>query len=410
MAIRRSDTRRRRVGVLIDDQVVASVEPPVAEKSASAADATFEKSSSEYSISARRRHLAKTTDLIPKRAVAVALLVFCLAAGVGLINLLSFYSGQMRELLGERATEVFSLTQQGSVAQWFCTTLLMLGGMASFQIYALRRHRSDDYVGAYKLWFWMAVLLLFASLNSAVGLHQLAVHAAGTLVGSQMAPGGWVFVGITLAGILLVAIRMIVEVRQSRVASAGVVLVSLAFCSATLVQVPQIKTTLGSNVDVAYGNLLVVGNALLLLTVFLYARFVYFCAQGILAKQQLAARKASANRAKSIKKKAAAKRSKRSAEKTEVRADASHGEQSEKNTRKAKSKSSTTTNRSAPSRAPKLKLQTRENSKISNNSKANESEEDSQQDSIESLPLGGKLSKSKARKLRKQKKQQRRAA
>lgn len=410
MAIRRSDTRRRRVGVLIDDHTVASVDPPASDGSVSSSEEIADKSASEYSISARRRHLAKTTDLIPKRAIAVTLLVLALVVGVGVINLLYFYSGQMVEVLGERAREVFSFTEQGSLAQWFSTTLLMLGGMASLQVYALRRHRSDDYVGAYKLWFWIALLLLFASLNSAVGLHQLAVHAAGTLIGSQMAPGGWGFVGLTIAGILLVATRMIVEVRQSRVATAGVVLVSLAFCSATLIHIPEIKSPLGSAVEPAYGNLLVVGNAILLLTVFLYARFVYFRAQGILARQHAATQKVSATKKKSTKKKAASKRSKRSAEKSEVRVNSSHEVKNEKSTRKSKTKSSSSTSKPAPSRAPKLTLQTRESSKTSSNNEDSQSESESQQDSIESLPLGGKLSKSKARKLRKQKKQQRRAA
>lgn len=407
MAIRRSDTRRRRVGVLIDDHAVASADIPEGDGPERGASDDAEKSASEYSISARRRHLAKTTDLIPKRAAAVTLMVLALALGIGLINLLFFYSGQMTEVLGERAKEVFSFTKQGSLAQWFCTTLLMIAGLASFQVYALRRHRSDDYVGTYKLWFWMALLFLFASLNSAVGLHQLATHAAGTLIGSELAPGGWVFVSLTLIAILVLAIRMTIEVQKSRVATAGVILVSLAFASATLIHVPQIKTPLESVVEPAYGNILLVGNSLLLLTVFLYARFVYFRAQGILARQLESVGRTSTKK-KTKKKKAAAKSSKRSAEEGEVRVDSAHDEKKSKASRKSKTKStSSANNKSAPSRAPKLKLQTRE---TSSNKKSSDTSSETEADSIESTPLGSKLSKSKARKLRKQKKQQRRAA
>lgn len=407
MAIRRSDTRRRRVGVLSDEHAAVPVELPKSSTPITESDSETDKTVNEYSISARRRHLAKTTDLIPKRGWSVAFLVLGVIAGISLVNVLFFYANEMTGLLGERALEVFSLTKPGSLAQWSCTLSLLIAGLASFQVYALRRHRSDDYVGTYKLWLLIASGLLLASLSSAIGLHGLLLHAAGVLIGSDLGPGSSAFAALVVLAILLLAARILVEVRQSRTAIVGVVVVTLLFAAAAVMQVTPVKTQLASSYEATYGNLILMGNVCLLLTVFFYARFVYLRAQGILATQY-AAVVSSTEEVSSEKKSTKSKKASKSTPK------ASKATVKSKAATKPKANSKSNSRQDAaevePVNAPTLNLETRPANTQESDESAAADQSNSTKKSSHSSPLGEKLSKAKAKKLRKQKKQQQRRA
>ena len=287
MAIRRSDPRRRRVGVLLEDHDKAAVTT-----AATAADALpakrkpaqekTAKPATAYCGSARRRHLTKTSDLIPKRwlsrTIVALVIVFCVAA----INVLYMYATQMTQFVGERAIEVFSLTQRGSLSQWFTTLLLIISGMASLQIYALRQHRSDDYRGTYRLWFWLAMLFLLASVDAAVGLHDLAVHAVSYFTGRSLSHGGWALITVKLIALTALVVRGCIEVRQSKGALVAVLFVWFAYAGATLMQLPQAQSGVVFNYEVAYGNLYLFGTVALFQSLVIYSRFVYMSAQGLI--------------------------------------------------------------------------------------------------------------------------------
>ena len=142
-----------------------------------------------YSNSANRRHQKKTTDLIPKRyrsvALFLALLILCLCG----LNALSIYSDNWQELFTQNQMQAFSLSGHGSLAGWFCSFLLILSGLASLQIYALRQHRCDDYRGTYRLWGWFAALFMLGSIQCVVDLSGLFHSLANGLLGASPGSG-----------------------------------------------------------------------------------------------------------------------------------------------------------------------------------------------------------------------------
>lgn len=381
---------------------------------------------SEYSASARRRHLAKTTDLIPKRWITVTMVVLGLCTGVGLINVLYLFSAELVAVMGPRAEEVFSLSARGSLSQWFTTILLIISGMASLQIYALRQHRSNDYRGTYKLWFWLAFLLLFASLDSAVGLRDLALSTVNYVTGLAFSHGGWPLIFVKLFVLSVLVGRGLVEVRKSSTAIVGVVIVWLAYAGATLIQLPQLQDQTGAQHELFYGNMTLVGSAVLILTIFLYARFVYLSAQGLIAVPQATAQIETA--------KSAPKRSKRKASASKKNAEVtgesgrSTTETSKKASRSkrvaAATENADSSSEKASNTKPKSNSKTRSKSKSTRKSvqpdppvervadsvapEPQESRESEQEEAtIASLPLGGKLSKAQRRRQRKQEKQER---
>ena len=151
MSFRRNDARRRRLA--IDPVIPAGVDQCVESDREREKTVPSSKSQSRhYAFGANRRCQAKTTDLIPKRVCAYLLVVLGLLAMLWLITFLARQSNQWSVYLGESGMRLLSIRGQGSLASWFSSFLLIITGMASLQIYALRKHRCDDYRGAYRLW------------------------------------------------------------------------------------------------------------------------------------------------------------------------------------------------------------------------------------------------------------------
>lgn len=427
MVIRRSDSRRRRVGVLIDESSAASDgvdDSDVSQVKTVSRKKAVVTPANAYALSAKRRHLAKTTDLIPKRVLSFALVVLSLVAAVAMLNWLYLSATQLTQVLGNRAIEVFSLTQYGSISQWFTTLLLIVSGMASLQIYALRQHRSNDYRGTYRLWFWLSLLLLFASLDSAVGLHDLFLNAIGYFTNRPITHGGWALVTFKLFALTLLVGRGLIEVRQSKGAVVAVLFVWVAYAGSIVMQLPQVKSGIVSDFEAYYGNSILFGTVALLLAIFTYARFVYLGAQGLLVVKTESAKKskkrqtksvASTTKKKTTKTKTSSKKTTRKATTAPAAEEAQEATEVEVSTAKvtAKKKRAKTSKRQ-PGTTPKTSVRMKSNQSNGNDAKEvtaeSESNSSADQPTIASLPLGGKLSKSQQRKLRKQQKQARRRA
>ncbi|MDA7950435.1 MAG: hypothetical protein MPJ24_03020 [Pirellulaceae bacterium] len=91
-----------------------------------------------------------------------------------------------------------SLENQGSVGNWFISTLYLFGGLQAGLVYFIRQHRRDDYGGSYRLWLKVSAVLVFASLFSATRLGDSLGAALSSLV------EGWVSIsGTTLWGIIV---------------------------------------------------------------------------------------------------------------------------------------------------------------------------------------------------------------
>ena len=238
---------------------------------------------SPYASSALRRHQNKTTDLIPKRRIPLAVTVVLLLAGIGLLNYLATLTIDWKEAFG--FSNALSLTGPGTLSGWFSSFLLILSGLASLQIYALRQHRNDDYRGSYRIWLWMAGIFLLASVNSVVNLGQLFSAIAGSFVDSASSNPQRMFWWILSAKLLALSglvVRGLFEVRASKGALAMVALVWFAYSASIVIQIPPAKEAIVANFETVYGNCLLVGTASLFLFVVVYARFVFLSANDLL--------------------------------------------------------------------------------------------------------------------------------
>lgn len=250
-----------------------------------------------YTIAAERRHQRKTTDLIPKRRLAYTYTVVAFLLALVGLNLLAIYSPNWVAAIGNEGVKAFAIWGPGTLAGWVATVCWAMASATCMQIFVIRRHRNDDYVGTYRVWGWMAIVCLVGSLVCNVNAAAVLANLIAALTSISISDPNWL--PAAMVGILssLIAIRVLLEVRCSYGTIAWVVLAWTAVNTASLVNVMGSSGD-GATSQLADGSLssdLWVGNAMLILAVGVlmstvtYARFVFLRANGLVKVTQRSA-------------------------------------------------------------------------------------------------------------------------
>ena len=280
MQFRRSgqgDERRRRV---FRDEMLAPTDQN-GKESAESRRARDEADGRVYSDAALAQRQAPLTSLLPQR-VPTFLALF-LGGGLAITGIEFLYA---RFFVGlpepfQTALAVFDLTARGNIADWFASLIFVVAAIASTLIYAIRRHRLDDYRGRYRVWQWAAVCFVIGSFDAATGAHAILRPAMIQLTGTTWIGDGAVWsvllVGLALASCL---IRLAIEVRAARLALAFLCLSAGAYIGFVVVTFHS-QLAMPEQVRVIAGSAtLLAGHFCLLYSLALYGRYVYQEAQG----------------------------------------------------------------------------------------------------------------------------------
>ena len=338
MVVRRSDARRRRLVVDPSQSASQAGEDGTAAPSSKKSSGK-KKDVRAYSYGADRRNVNKTTDLFPKRVVSYLFAVFVLLACLGLINYGAIEANQWRAQIGDAGVSSLAISGHGSIASWFNSFLLILCSLASLQIFALRKHRCDDYLGTYRLWVWMAGALLFASLCCIVNLGSIAAYVIESLAPASFSQKPWLAPTIVISLLTILVARAVYEVRLSQGSMAWMGLAWAGYTAAILLQLQPVR----ESVLLEFGPEMVAGNCVLFATTALlmahltYVRFIFLRAHGLI--------------------KLKAKKKKVAKPKAKVKAKAKSQPKESKQT-KSKSKSTKSTSKSTPKTSSKSKSKT----------------------------------------------------
>lgn len=113
--------------------------------------------------------------------------------------------------------EWWSIEQPGSLGQMFLLNLSVINVIICYQIYHLRRHRCDDYHGAFQVWKWALVPLVIIALAGASVPAQIITSVLESSIPAESAN---VRIGLILGvvGVISVGLlaRLYFEVRESR--------------------------------------------------------------------------------------------------------------------------------------------------------------------------------------------------
>ena len=173
----------------------------------------------QYGTRVRRplaRRVYASVPLRRQRVVTLAAALVIVAASLTAGHVASVqFDGVIPKPLGR----IGRLDRPDSLGGWWVATLWTITAAAAAMIYALRRHRNDDFVGAYRVWRWAAA----ASLAGAMQQHIDWIAAAGSIPEWAFGPrigltgSDWVRMVWTLA-LAVLGLRVVVDARRCRTA------------------------------------------------------------------------------------------------------------------------------------------------------------------------------------------------
>lgn len=272
-----SDERRRRV---LMDEVAAKDREEEPSESKPVRRATVRL----YSDGAVGDRQPRITDLIPTRWLPLTLLSAFLVLAPAALVVLGHQMYARGFVQNTPALAALDLTQRGNVAEWFTSLMLAGGAILSVGIFSIRRYRTDDYQGQYRLWLLVAAALTCVSLDSSTHIREAFGFLVARLTGQVILgkSAGWCLLGYFLLGGAL-SIRVGIEIYRSKAAAAMLcltlgLLATLAVAAAGVTFVEDPLTALVIRTSLVFAS-----SASLVLTLASYARFVHREAQGLLA-------------------------------------------------------------------------------------------------------------------------------
>ena len=187
------DTRRRRVLMdeVSDSPSAKSTQIKSVETSTSASPDTPHQ---RYTPEALAENHLPISWLVPKKWWVLGTILFSFAAIGALINYLHVLSQRWSDTYGATHTVAFDLSTDAGIMRWLTSMLLALSAFYCMQVFVMRRHRCDDYRGTYRVWPWIAALLVFFSLDATANISGFlfAISAKTQYVAFiQKSQAGW---------------------------------------------------------------------------------------------------------------------------------------------------------------------------------------------------------------------------
>ena len=285
MVVRR-DQRRRRVmmdeatRVAIPESIGTSMDEPVTRVE----KAVEEPRQQLYSPRVRGKSY-RTTDLLPKKPQAYLALCISLVLILSGLNTLGWSAPGLRTYIGDEGVAALRVIGPGSIGNWLVGLLMTLSAMVCLQIFALRKHRVDDYRGTYRIWAWAAALFFLASLGCVVPLGEILTHLLLTVAKPEYVKSLLLIVCVQLVVASFLYVRALSEIWASR---GTVWALSLSWvlvvCSISL-QLPSISDSVGESAPTVKANLIVGSAMLLFMTAITFGRFVYLQSRGLISRQ-----------------------------------------------------------------------------------------------------------------------------
>lgn len=236
-----------------------------------------------YSDAASVENHPQVTDFIPRRYSTIAVLLLAGALTTAALASLDYFSVPIATAAGWTNIGYLAMSAPGSLATWVAAVLLLVAAVTCILVYSIRRHRIDDFRGRYRIWLAAALVCVLASANSVAALHEVLAQTLSYHTGWTMLRGGAIW-WLTIVGLPLtwIAVRLLLDVKQSRVAAAFLVGAFVGYLTAGASYFGLITAADPRVAPLASGAASLFGTWLLLAAVLSYARFVVLDAQGLI--------------------------------------------------------------------------------------------------------------------------------
>ena len=228
-------------------------------------------------------------DLVPRRLITFALLLLLGAAIVAGLEGLYVWMPELASKTQDQSIAAFDLDGEGSLAAWFSSLTLVLASLAAVLVYTIRRHKTDDYQGNYRIWLWAAMCWMLMSIDESSSLHEGFKEMMSYATGSRVFEGSdgsmwWVVPYFFLLG--AVGSRLLVDMRQCKLSTTALLTTAVCYAAAVATQLGWILPQTGARGVMLEEGLEMAGNLMLLTAMGLHARYVILDAEGLLPKRE----------------------------------------------------------------------------------------------------------------------------
>ena len=226
-------------------------------------------------------------DLVPRRMVILVLLLA--ATALMPVGFIAAYVWMLDRVAGGgRAVAALDLAVKGSLGCWFSSLMLLVAAMAAILVYSVRRYRTDDYQGRYRIWLWVAAFWFLVATDQAASLREGFRDLMIGLTGTPLVANGnlWWVILYTL-GLGAVGSRLLVDMRSNPLAVSILIGGVLMHALATAVRLGWILPLIGSNAVMFFSGAEMAGNLMLMAAMILHARYVILDAEGLLPRRTL---------------------------------------------------------------------------------------------------------------------------
>jgi len=166
--------------------------------------------------------------VLPTGGWSIAILAVGAIAAVASLVVGDVYQSAVAAYLGDGARSLVDVARPTSLASWGASVLgLALIGLCGV-VFGLRRQRTDDLQGVYRWWMTGVMSLAAVSLCMSTGLHQVVASLVAAKVGwSPLAGDAFWWLAPAVLGPGLVAVRLFLDLKESRLAAIAAVVATI---------------------------------------------------------------------------------------------------------------------------------------------------------------------------------------
>ncbi|MBN2476317.1 MAG: hypothetical protein JXB62_17015 [Pirellulales bacterium] len=222
-------------------------------------------------------------DLIPRRLTTFAAWLLVGATVIVVLEVFYTWMPELAPTTSDGRVAALDLDGEGSLAAWFSSVILLLASMTALLVYTVRRHKTDDYQGYYRIWLWASMCWLLMSIDETSSLHEGFKNMMVLVTGTAIFGDGsiwWVLPYFFLLG--AVGSRLLVDMWDCRLSSASLMGVAGCYVLAVVIQLQWVLPESGARGVMFEEGAEMAGNVLLLLAMGLHARYVVLDAEGLL--------------------------------------------------------------------------------------------------------------------------------
>lgn len=249
---------------------------------------SFSRKSAHYGDEALSEQ-PRITDLIPRRLPAYLLLFLLGLISIAGIEALHAWTLGEEPRIAEGRIAPLDLAAAGSLSSWFLSATFLATAMTSVMVYAVRRYRTDDYRGYYRIWLWAATCWLVMSIDATIGLRGELKDIMTRLTGTALHGDGTLWWAVPyLVLITALGSRLMIDTWPARLSTGAFSFAGVCLASAAIMQlgVPAFE---GVNNPMVIKGAEMLGSWMLLLATAVHARYVVLDAEGLLPVPELEA-------------------------------------------------------------------------------------------------------------------------